>query len=378
MQKLKEIIIISSFVPGHNRSPVSVNKKMVQLCSYVFDKVTFITSNYPPEEIKELHSDKIKLKNINLNFNSNNILKTILNYIIMQIQIPKIVKKSLSDNSYIMFWLSGPMIIPFLYCKLKRLPIIGFLYGNSRYKSDHKNLFNYLKAALMKFIALNSDYICVESRGVARHWNIDFDKKQMNEIHLFVDTTRFKEMKPYIERKMIIGMCCRLVPSKKVLESICAFHLLKDDFPEMRLQIAGNGPLFNECQELIKVLGESDRIDLLGWIENQNLPIYFNEWRLLLNPTNYEGLPNSLIESMCCGTPSLSSIVGGIEDVIIDEKTGWKLEDSSPEGIAQSLKSILKTDNCIEISKAAREFVNKKYSYDSSLKNLRKFMDLLI
>ena len=55
-------------------------------------------------------------------------------------------------------------------------------------------------------------------------------------------------------------MACRLQDNKHPLESIEAFHRLRDDYPDWKLEIAGNGPDFDRCRALVDDLGEQDRI----------------------------------------------------------------------------------------------------------------------
>ncbi len=76
---------------------------------------------------------------------------------------------------------------------------------------------------------------------------------------------------------------------------------------------------------------------------------------------------------MACGTPSLSSGVGGIPDVVKEHETGWILEEFSPQTIADRLICIFNNKDMIFVSKKAREFIIKEYSKSICLDNFQEF-----
>ncbi len=368
---MKRAVIISSFVPKDNASPAVVNTKMLYLASNTFESVSFITSGFPLEAASSF--ENIQLINIGTPFEFAGSLKKLCNYIFIQLKILRLIKNYDRQQTIFMFWLSGPMLVPFLYCKYKQYKTVCFLYGNSKYKEDRATLFNSLKAAIMKYMGLKAEYLCVEALSVADQWGIDLSKHKLYKVHLYVDTEVFKPIIPYESRENIIGMCCRLVPSKRVLEAIKAFSIFRSSFKDFKLHIAGSGQLFSKCQKLIHELGENENITLLGWVDNSKMPQLYNRWKLLLNPTNYEGLPNSLLESMACGTPALSSGVGGVPEVVWEHETGWILEDCSPHTIANRLSHIFDKEDLQGASVRARGLIVKEYDKRVSLDKFKAF-----
>lgn len=366
----KHAIILSSFVPAHNKSPVAVNQKMLRLFCETYDKVTFISANFPIDLFGEQYKEKLTIINLPVCFDSSNTVKNLLGYIKMQLLALPVLKQVANDGSIVFFWLSGPMILSFLYCKIKKWSTVGFLYGNSKYKANHYSPFNFLKSWLMRIIAVNSDLSCVESPGVLTQWGYSPEDPRFHIMHLFADDC-FQEIVPPSARPPVIGMCCRLVSNKGVIGSIEAFHLFRKQNPEYCLQIIGSGPLGKACRQKIDELGEQKNIELLGWIEPEKLPAYFNQWRALLHPTKYEGLPNSVIESMCCSTPVISSPVGGVVDVIQDEITGWFLSDCSSEGICKALSKMASSDKWCTVARLAGCYARNKFSYNEALKTVK-------
>lgn len=86
---------------------------------------------------------------------------------------------------------------------------------------------------------------------------------------------------------------------------IRAFHHAFQDIPDVNLLILGEGPLKGEIVTLIKSLSLESRIHLLGFVNN---PFAFMErCDSFILSSNYEGFPNSLLEALACGLPSVST-----------------------------------------------------------------------
>lgn len=82
----------------------------------------------------------------------------------------------------------------------------------------------------------------------------------------------------------------------------------------VKLLIAGDGPLRGELEGLAARKGVSDRVHLLGF--RRDIAALLNACDLFCLPSRREGLPVSLIEAMATGTPVLASDARGCADVL--------------------------------------------------------------
>lgn len=368
-----QMLVLSSYVVDTAKANVGFNKKFLKLATSCCEKTVFVTSHYPQELLEDL--PRLDVENIPGEWSPSQ-KKNLPRYFLMQWKAIGRIRRHYTKGMPVVFWLSGPMILPFLYCKLTRKKTVVFLYGNTRYKQDKPSLYTSLISGIMSFMARHADQIGVETPSVLEQWTLPAAcRDKVFDLHLYVDGSEAETI-PYEQRESVIGMACRLQDNKHPLESIEAFHRLRDDYPDWKLEIAGNGPDFDRCRALVDDLGEQDRIRLLGWVDSRDMAAYYRRWRLLLFPSNYEGLPNSVIESLRCGTPVLASPVGGIPDVIEEGENGWFLKGTAVEAIEDGLHGFLKREDAAAVSCRAEEAARRAFSFEDVLDRFRQVFDV--
>lgn len=101
---------------------------------------------------------------------------------------------------------------------------------------------------------------------------------------------------------------------------IRAFEIVLQQFCSAKLIIIGEGPFRCKLECLIRSLNIDDSVDIIGM---QNNPFkYFKFSRVFVSTSLWEGVPNSILESMICGVPVVAFAFSGIEEIIIDGETG--------------------------------------------------------
>ena len=101
----------------------------------------------------------------------------------------------------------------------------------------------------------------------------------------------------------------------------------------------------------------SSIVTFLGHLPHDFLPTIYNMSDVLILPSETEGAPMVILESLACGTPVIASNVGGIPDIVTDGINGIVLNDLSPEKLALSIISILSNKlSRQEISESIKTF----------------------
>lgn len=249
--------VITNPMIAANRSAEVTLSKFLRVIRPCFAGISVIGGNITLEsDLKdiEIHSFRIE--------RAGNELKRALDIANLQIIMAVKILQSVKRNERVFFWVGDKMIVPFVAARFKRAQIFYYVYGNVA-KEGRQNRFTMASAKLIQFMANHADFACVESDSVKDEWDGRIAGKT-KPIHLYAEDIGFNSLEG---RTNTIGMVCRLTEAKHVVESIKAFALLHEAFPDWKLEIIGSGKQQEECARTIHALSAAEYVHLLGWIE---------------------------------------------------------------------------------------------------------------
>lgn len=131
--------------------------------------------------------------------------------------------------------------------------------------------------------------------------------------------------------------------------------------PHVCFVIAGDGELRGELEAQASGLGLADRVRWLGW--RRDLPVIYAATDVFMLTSRNEGTPVALIEAMATAVPGVSTLVGGVGDVIVDG-VGRSVPDGDPEALAAAVLSLLDDPARRAIGERARASVLSRYGID--------------
>jgi glycosyltransferase involved in cell wall biosynthesis len=133
-----------------------------------------------------------------------------------------------------------------------------------------------------------------------------------------------------------------LTPVYNIQDIISAFQLIRKNYPEATLQIAGSGPQEVQLKELSK---HTTGITFVGQIPNEEIPTLMNQNNILITVPSLDNQPMSILEAFSVSIPVISSHVGGVPDLIKDSFNGFLVDTHSPEQISEKVKWIFSHQN---------------------------------
>ncbi len=147
------------------------------------------------------------------------------------------------------------------------------------------------------------------------------------------------------EKKDLLVNIARLdLRQKRQDVLIQAFKGISDKYPCIDLYLYGSGPDEDKIRELIHKLDLDSRVYLKGVTNNVYQAI--GEAKITILSSDFEGIPNSIIESMCVGVPVISTKCspGGAELLIQDHENGILVERENPSQISDAIIELLEDE----------------------------------
>lgn len=196
---------------------------------------------------------------------------------------------------------------------------------------------------------------CVFQTGDAQKWFPNRLQKKSKIIYNAV-----KEEFYSVERKPIRGeivTCGRLTEQKNHKLLINAFAKVQKAYPFAVLKIYGEGTLREELQDQINALNLNEKVFLMG--ATNNVAKALETADLFVLSSDYEGMPNALMEAMAAGVPCISTDCpcGGPRELFAEELSDKLVQCGNVEELAEKICKTLKAaENGMKEKNRAKAF----------------------
>ena len=159
----------------------------------------------------------------------------------------------------------------------------------------------------------------------------------------------------------VIIMIAELNENKNQIQLIKAMELLKDEYPQIKALLVGEGPMLSQLQQEVKQRGLHEKIQFLGFRRDINELINISDVGILLSYR--EGLPRNIMELMANGKSVIATNIRGCCDLVCDENIGTLVPVGDEEITAQALEIVYKQDKEIRWSNG-QHIIKIVESYD--------------
>lgn len=232
-----------------------------------------------------------------------------------------------------------------------------------RFPFNH--LAQFLEGKVMPLVYKNKQIITVSESSKKEIVKLGFTKEEnITVVHNgIVGHTEQIFAKTDYPSFMYLG---RLKAYKNVAVAIEAFAHVAKAHPTAKFSIVGTGECENELRALVTSLHLENHVDFLGKVnEEEKYRLYTEAWAMI-QPSQIEGWGITVIESNSVGTPVIASRVKGLQDSVVDGKTGILVEFKNVKAFSQAMELII-TDESYrkELSHNASVWA-QNFSWDKS------------
>lgn len=140
---------------------------------------------------------------------------------------------------------------------------------------------------------------------------------------------------------------------------------------EWRAIVGGDGEV-EKYRETAKAAGLSDRLDLLGWIGEEQVDLWLNRASLFVLPSRAENQPVAILEAMARGVPVIATSIGAIPEQVVHGETGLLVPPGEAEPLRGAIEGLLcSPDQRAAMGAAARRRYEQHFSITRCANALR-------
>lgn len=131
----------------------------------------------------------------------------------------------------------------------------------------------------------------------------------------------------------------RLIEKKNVHLLVSVIARLKQEFPQIGLMVAGDGPYKAKLVQQVKRLNLVESVNFLGHVDDV-YPLY-KMCDCFVLPSKTEGMPIALLEAMSCEKPIVVSAVGSIPNIVTHKINALLVEPGNVDSLYKQIKGII-------------------------------------
>ncbi len=227
---------------------------------------------------------------------------------------------------------------------------------------------------LMRFILKRPDFLCSTSIAMKNIIQKEYMRNDVEVIPFGIDIDRFKPSK-LRKKNFIVGIIKSIEEHNGIDCLLDAAKIINFEHKKnIEFLIIGKGSLEKEMKNKTKNLGLEKKVKFLGFIDHSNILEYHQKLSVLVVPSIRESFGVSVLESAACGIPSITSNVGGLTEVNLNDETGLVIEPNDPIGIANAILKLHDNEKLRnKMGENARKRVVKKFNW---IENSNKMINI--
>lgn len=161
----------------------------------------------------------------------------------------------------------------------------------------------------------------------------------------------------------------RLIRLKGVQYILAALANLKQEFPDIKFHVFGDGPFRKKIDELVFALNLTDQVKLHGKIPRSELWKEISKAAVVVLPSLQEAQPIAMLEAMAFNKALIAFDYPFSRDIIRNMYNGILAKPADSENLTEMIRLVLNDEDLrINLGKNGRNYVEEKHNWDSLAK----------
>lgn len=144
-------------------------------------------------------------------------------------------------------------------------------------------------------------------------------------------------------------------------------------FPDVKLQLIGDGVNKDYFVDIIEKLNIKNNINFVGSIGTDEIEKYYHDSSIVIVPSIFpDNFPTVCIEAMSAGRPIIGTAMGGIPELIDDSKTGFLVPPYDSQKLAEKIITLLSDKQLLMQMSANAKQKSLLYSIENHVEKLER------
>ncbi|WP_353777932.1 glycosyltransferase [Winogradskyella sp. 3972H.M.0a.05] len=254
-------------------------------------------------------------------------------------------------------------------CKSLKIPLVATALGYDISQYNILEIYDAKYRALMQYVS-KVFVVSKHMRNAVEDFGCESSKIVYSPIG---PRTDFFEISPSYKHKDLLAIG-RFVDKKAPHLTIEAFSIVAKKNTEAKLIMAGDGPLLETCQKLADDLDIANRVEFKGRIDQETQKqllgdsSIFVQHSVIAKSGDSEGTPVAILEASAAGLPIVSTNHAGIPSVVVNNETGFLVEEGDVHKMAEKILELLGDEDTIkQFGNAGKQYVKDNFSLDKHI-----------
>lgn len=272
-----------------------------------------------------------------------------------------------------------PFFTPLYFNKIPRLNLVMHLFGPAIYRETNFLFGAYINMGERMIPPVyRKEIFCVLSKSTKD----ELISKGIVEKNISIISPAIPEtLKPDFNNKSTSPTVLLYGRMKKYKCPDVVLYVMKEvvsKIPDAKLVVMGRGDYLPELKNISSKLGLEKNIEFLGFVpEEEKDKILQSSW-VMMNTSLKEGWGITNIEANACGTPVVANNSPGLQDSVVDGKTGFLVNNNDVKELADKVIKILQDKSLREnLSRNSVEW-SKNFTWDDAAQKMLELISKTI